>query len=121
MTPEELAALDLEVARAEGIKLVNGLIPDAIPALDFNGNRFPDDPGGSPYQPTRDWIEAGRLMVKYDLDVRKRGDGWISYPSRPPDMNAYILERSGALTKSRGPTPQVAICRAVVAIAGAQK
>lgn len=96
MSPEELAKLDLAVAKAEGF----------IFGTDGKG-LWHDSNGmfvGYRYQPTRDGAEAMRLMEKYRLWVspdRFEGDEWTAV-------------RPGVLMK--GPTPAIAICRAVVAL-----
>lgn len=119
---EELSALDLAVAKAEGIA-------DAIISYDSKGenpmcvsqSRFeaalPKTPG--PYQPTRDPAEALRLLEKHKLLLfpvsQHDGDGM------PIDGDHGWAAASGTPTLDffnahQGSTPAIAICRAVVAL-----
>lgn len=110
MTPEELAELDLVVAKAEGYNfaeivtepqrygrdepfvVVNGALVSPTKCITFS--------------PTRDGAEALRLLEKYRLTLWHSGSGWSSWVSFRPRAIAPC-----------GPTPAIAICRAVVALA----
>lgn len=89
----ELDALDLAVAKAEGIHLH----PDSLQVI-----------GGATYHPTRDGAEAMRLLEKYRIDLCfVQNEKWIAFPDRGNDMLPHDGE---------GSTPAIAICRAVVAV-----
>lgn len=99
MTPKddaELAALDLAVAMADGDAVtISGVQP------------WMDTPtcfvNGIPYRPTTNGAEAMRMLVKYRLNLFA-GEPWEAW-----------LE---GIKLGVGPTPGIAICRAVVALKG---
>lgn len=100
MTNEELAALDCAVARAEG---------DSTAAI-IKGRCYARiDSGQRVYMPTRVWDDAGRLLVKYQGSLGFRAqDKWYC-----------VLVQDGRVTEfgdAYGETPQIAICRAVIAL-----
>lgn len=105
----ELAQLDLAVARAEGFE---GAI-EAHMTNPPSGHvcwRIIDgraDYAGGPYRPTRDPAEWTRLQVKYEISVlaNRREGGWLAAYMNPDQEYEY------------GPTPAIAICKAVIAIA----
>lgn len=59
MTEQELAELDLAVAKAEGLDVVNGI-----------------DPDGQLYRPTRDRDLAMRLLEKHKLELHPARNYW---------------------------------------------
>lgn len=110
MTPQELAELDLAVARVEGIDIHHGFIDDGWTGPDHNGKRHR---AFKMYQPTRDAQEAMRLQVAYDLRVWPEG----SPNARRWGAQAAFLPLKQALKSgSHGATPCEAICRCVVAL-----
>lgn len=102
MTPEELAKLDREVALAEG-----GIITASDGYGDFV--QFPDGRMVQLclFRPASDGAEAMRLLEKYGLSLvhDQTAPGWFCC-------------RQGEPGQGRGPTPAIAICRAVVALKG---
>lgn len=116
MTPAELAALDLAVARIEGWREWRGppdigwsqgclywIAPEA-PSPE-PGDRWPEeqDRYGVIYPAyTRKPEEVMRLLEKYCINVGKGNNGW------------YAFAKDHAF--QHGPTPAVAICRAVVTL-----
>lgn len=125
MTEQEMAELDLAVAKAEGwipcwdgpgfpiseysarvIGIKRELLPvrfaDKVPAYrnpdhDFAYMNFSD------YSPTRDPAEAMRLLEKYGFGLAPHEGGWMC---------------GNAGLSGRGATPCLAICAAVVALKG---
>lgn len=115
LTLQELADLDFAVAHAEGVV-------DELEAADREGCAFvrrspKTRPGAAviyeTWAPTRDRAHAMRLMEKYRLDVvcNSVGSVW--------GVMSYDLDTNETSTYS-GPTPMVAICRAVAAIKAAK-
>lgn len=99
MTPQELAELDLAVAKAEG----HTVYTDGACWHKQDGTML------SAYQPTRDGAEAMRLLEKYELQLMCLVEGdWLC--CGPNDNDKW----------KRGPTPAIAICRAVVALNATQ-
>lgn len=100
MTDQELDALDLEVALAEEAKLTD------IGWIEFKPG-WPNNP--SEYRPTRDSAEAMRLLVKHGLTVR---------PAPTPGKSGWRATRwdDGAISLNWGLTPEIAICKAIVAL-----
>ena len=95
MTPKELAELDLAVAKAEGFAFIGN---DAtVIRRKYSRHR-------EKYQPTRDGAEAMRLLEKYHISVLH---------FMPED---FWLAQTDTLDGVRGPTPTIAICRAVAAL-----
>lgn len=115
MTDQELAELDLAVAKIEGMQ---------EPAITVSALYIlPPEPGrcrirrfGGPeielYEPTRDRDLAMRLLEKYDLSLSRRRRGGAS-PSLK--WHAWIKNK---VHKAEGETPCIAICRVVVALKG---
>lgn len=105
MSEQELAELDIAVAKAEGLR-IDKLPPPRIKTF------VSDDNGESwhIFEPTRDWNEAGRLLEKYKLTLE---------PSAMKASHTYWGVSAGGKFIVDGPTPQVAICKAVVALAAA--
>lgn len=106
MTPQELAELDLAVAKAEG------LIAFIIDYGTECGGRIACEAGLNighmrVYQPTRDAQEAGRLLVKYNLSL-----------IAPIPGGKYWYANWGLAHEAAGETPWIAACNAVVALGG---
>jgi hypothetical protein len=102
MTDQELAELDLAVARADGTFLppYGVAVSDEREVINIGE-----------YQPTRDRAEAQRLQEKYQLEVSP----WLDPYGKPTgDWRARATNEFS----QRGPTPAIAICRAVVALKG---
>lgn len=115
MTPQELAELDLAVAKAEGYNYaeivtepqrygreepfvaVNGVLVSPTRVVAFC--------------PSCDAHEAMRLMQKYRLQVWPGKSGWWA---------AGYREMEDGVPGQNGPTPAIAICRAVVALKEAE-
>lgn len=96
MTPDDLAALDLAVAKAIGLNVGregNGVYRIG---MSFLAGR---------YAPTTDREEAMRLLETYRLKLMPFSGGWTAFL---PTVGEQI-----------GPTPAIAICRAVVAMKAA--
>lgn len=135
MTNDELAALDLAVAKAEGwtpcwdgpgfpkskhsakvIRIKRDVLPanfaDKIPQYrnpdhDFAYMNFSD------YSPTRDPVEAMRLQVEHLIGLHpplQKGGDWTAYYEGSAS-DASVYETTGA-------TPMIAIALARVALAG---
>ncbi len=100
MTPQELADLDLAAAKAQALdaRIVGSIENDDGPRCLVCGR--------GEYSPTRDGAEAMRLLEKYRLSLR---------PHVHPNWRVYDYH---AEYESFGPTPAIAICRAVVALKG---
>jgi hypothetical protein len=104
VTEQELAELDMAVAHAIGIS-------DAFISYNQHGEKpmcvtyTIRPPDGGPYQPTRNPAEAMRLLEKHKLQVGPDGAGWYA---------CRCFQEEG----SYGPTPAIAICKAVVALQG---
>lgn len=104
MNENELAELDLAVAKAEGLNA--GLMVGTgcvvhVPGDENNREDFRE------YHPSTDPKEAMRLMIKYQLRVepiRSIGTPWACGPG----LNRFEFEV--------GATPAIAICRATVAL-----
>lgn len=109
MTEQELAALDLAVAKAEGYE--NARLNRAGDACLIR-NAFP-----SVYRP-RDPAEAMRLLEKYKLSViwvaLGESASWVATRSGDYNIKDDVLSRTHQAT---GETPCIAICKAVVALA----
>ena len=94
------SALDWSVARAAGVN---------VEVVDYGntiGVRTTDSKNyGNQYQPSSDWSHCGPLIAEHRIYVEPRGD--ISRASTNHPKNGVNYEY--------GPTPQIAICRAVVA------
>lgn len=108
MTNEELGALDLAVAKAEGVREDCHEVGGRARGPEFC-------PLGRTkvcqqcYRPTRDPAEAMRLLEKYELRVQADGHGgWFA--------DAPGWKGNDGLPFC-GPTPAIAICRAVVSLA----
>ncbi|PHM42369.1 phage protein NinX family protein [Xenorhabdus szentirmaii] len=109
-------ALDYAVAMIEHSPTViseSGKCIVGIPNLicrDFNGNLMPEY---YPYSPSTDWALCGQLIDKYLDDlayVAFRGPYWIA------NSRIVRLEDDFSIFQTQeGKTPQIAICRAVVA------
>lgn len=105
MTDKELAELDLAVAKEEGIAAYKWTHPTT------KNLWVRMDENGAIYQPTRDGSEAMRLLEKYRLTV--------SYDDERACWECnFILRNESEFVN--GPTPSIAICRAVVALKGAK-
>lgn len=104
MTEQEMWDLDYAVALA--IELPNlkmdSVFGVGVWTLTPQGHHF------ETYQPTRDPVEAMRLLVKYRLDLRYQTGGHWECEQAPQSYPAW------------GPTPCIAICAAVVALKGAK-
>lgn len=93
-------ALNRWTAKAQGWK------------LDCTGRWLDDDQFKAwkiDYTPSTNWQQAGELVEKYEISLGKHGslEIWAA------DLNPHNI---GTLGKNwHGPTPQIAICRAVVA------
>lgn len=110
MNDQELAELDLAVAKAEGHDeaFVQSYwyeleVPTCVLADPLN-------PRYARYRPTRDGAEAMRLLVKYEMVLMP------PYKSNPHWSAGSVHAKLASY--SNGPTPAIAICRAVVAIRG---
>ena len=110
MTDQELAELDLAVARAEGFPAE--LVPPAPRCI---AERPPELGGTGLYQPTRDGAEAMRLLTTHSLTVGPAAEDWWSCRANERDGKLPAV-----LGYAYGPTPAIAICRAVVAIRGSK-
>lgn len=99
MNAEELAELDLAVAKAEGFSAarLGGCDGDVC----WTGERI--------FSPTRDRAEAMRLLCERLDGLYRDGDVWF----------AYKLEVDGGRVARFNKDPFVAICRAVVALKSA--
>lgn len=98
----ELAELDLAVARIEGMTsptLWPGKNWSASVTVERHGSRYA-------YYPTSDHAEAMRLLEKYRLIVGPDGSAWSAL--HPDDHECDFM--------GHGPTPAIAIARAVVAL-----
>jgi len=105
VTPQELAELDLAVAKAEGLR---AYIDDEYGCRTAWNAK---DGGPFPFKPSTNPAEAMRLLVKYNLDLLCGGHpGW--YAEGPDGV---------ADSDTTGPTPEIAICRAVAALASRDK
>lgn len=101
MTPQELAELDLAVAKAEGIFL--------FPTVDERAGR--QHGHAELYQPTRDGAEAMRLLEKYLLAV------FTHFMTDGTPVGYWMVTgRDYKTILGSGPTPAIAICRAVIAL-----
>lgn len=106
MTEAELAELDLAVARIESISAAIFDKPVLCWKIDEQGKFI------GLYQPTRDGAEAMRLLEKYRLGLNFYAEGnWECYFPHAIGNAEYVV----------GPTPAIAICRAVVALRAAQR
>lgn len=94
MNDRELAELDLAVAKAEGFE-----------CWIESGQCFAKRDGSWGFMPTRDTVEAMRLLEKYELDL---------YFCEVDGKPAWDAGHDGAHDPSE--TPCVAIARAVVAL-----
>jgi hypothetical protein len=108
VTPQELAELDLAVAKAEKIPHCwNALERRVAPIGKIRGfSTMTSKNGFIWYHPTEDGAEAMRLLEKYRLSLR---------PHDHPNWRVYDYHTE---RESIGPTPAIAICRAVVALKG---
>lgn len=122
MSPQELAELDLAVARVEGRRnprleeetpfsevmcMIDVEEDDIAAAVDFDISRkviYQDE-----YKPTRDAQEAMRLMVKYELYLGPWKGRW--WACRNASLTKYGDDTSGE-------TPCIAICKAVCQLGG---
>lgn len=119
MTPQELAELDLAVARVEGKRnprleeetpfnevmcMIDVEEDDIAAAVDFDISRkviYCDT-----YQPTRDAQEAMRLLERYGFNLWRKEQWVCDRFGGDPDCAGI------------GSTPCEAICRCVVALGG---
>lgn len=104
MTEQELEELDLAVAEAEGIPARRGDAPDAI--VKAPGIWRPDAEGGYvEYNPTRDPVEAMRLLIQMKAEVsydRTTGK-WCVNDSQDGDLMVAICKAVVALHKAKEP------------------
>jgi hypothetical protein len=102
MTEQELAELDLAVARVEGIEAEISM-SRGIPLVPMCCVR---KPFFRLYQPSRDPVEAMRLLEKHRLMLEPvyKEAGWHCYWPQDGGVEGY------------GETPCIAICRAVVTL-----
>lgn len=56
------------------------------------------------YNPQESWALGGPLKTKHQIGGGPVGGGWTAYPSRPNEPTDWLM----------GPSPLVAICRAVI-------
>lgn len=96
MSPQELAELDLAVARAEGVRLH----PEAYWWIRPSDGQYQ----AGQYHPTSDAAEAMRLLEKYRFSI---------WPDHQEWRILLVLEEGDVYAV--GPTAAIAICRAVVA------
>ncbi|CDG21039.1 conserved protein of unknown function [Xenorhabdus poinarii G6] len=64
------------------------------------------------YSPSTDWEQCGQLIEKYIDDLTHmafRGDHWVA------NCRAVLVDDFSIFKTQTGDTPQIAICRAVVA------
>lgn len=115
MTPEQMTELDLAVARVEGLEArIDGDYCE-ICETDQDGTRW-----WRYYVPTRNWSDAGPLVKRYGIAVwpiSDNGEQWEAEAKywevagapkgMGPDREHYV---------GFGPTPLIAICRAVASI-----
>ena len=114
MTDDELTELDLAVAR---------LVCDAGPLPPFRWvvDGMPPDVFAKgrwhKYSPSRDWSDAGPLVERYNVAVWPIAEsGHYEAEARYWDANGGLGGDTARHFVGLGPTPMVAICRAVVAI-----
>ena len=111
MTPKELAELDVAVAKAEGYT-EEQMTPSYYSPT---GRLFPPNGGEyvllANYSPTRDGAEAMRLLEKYGIDVMCK-----TYDKKVWTACPWETKPGGIVVRAEGPTPAIAICKAVVAL-----
>lgn len=100
---KELAELDRAVALAEGW---------AAKVCEVRGG-FACYAGVNRYQPTRDGAEAMRLLERHKMDLT-----WRKLPDGEEQWQTYAGDDGcgGPAAFGSGPSPAIAICRAVVAL-----
>lgn len=118
MTEGEMSILDLAVAKAEGLR-TDSLRGPRI-------KTFITEDGGESWRvfsPTRDPVEAMRLLEKHRLSMRPTARGlsghphkWCSYKFYTPAGADHMIQERGF-----GETPCIAICRVVDALAANRK
>jgi len=102
-------ALDYWTAKAQGWRKARHDNP-AIFCSIWNGNRTPV----KEYTPSTNWQQAGELVDKYNLIIQpllEKIHIWGASKVYDWDMNDDPMYE----WVQKGPTPQIAICRAVVA------
>ena len=101
MSDEELAKLDLQVARAIGWTQWGPC--DGLHWQDMDGNHTRD---GTPFTPSTEWSDAGPLVTEYNIDLERCWRG---------ESRGFWWKAGYAGDVDSGPTPLIAICRAVIA------
>ena len=111
MDDMELAELDLAVARATGRDVIKGFgVPGEEEWLILNEQGIYDWIGN--YQPTRNWSDCGPLVEW----MRNRGAEVLLMSDGLKGRGWEFQWTEYAADTVRGPTPLIAICRAVVAM-----
>lgn len=92
------------VAKAEGLDVRVAKPHYGAPARVFVQYRGEATERCERYNPHESWALGGPLKTKHEIGDGPVRGGWTAYPSRPNEPTDWLL----------GPTPLVAICRAVV-------
>lgn len=113
MTDKELAELDLAVAKAEGLAGVIEAFMTNPPSGHFCFLLKDGKPDFTryPYRPSRASTEAMLLQEKHLLGVQYRDGEW--------EAGRVVDDYEGLVAIAYGPTPAIAICRAVIKLHGA--
>lgn len=92
------------VAKAEGLDVHVAKPHYGAPARVFVQYRGEATERWERYNPQETWALGGPLKTKHQIGDGPVRGGWTAYPSRPNEPTDWLI----------GPTPLVAICRAVI-------
>ncbi|ROQ49142.1 phage protein NinX family protein [Pseudomonas putida] len=92
------------VAKAEGLDVHVAKPHYGAPARVFVRYRGEATERCERYNPQESWMLGGPLKTKHQIGDGPVRGGWTAYPSRPNEPTDWLM----------GPSPLVAICRAVI-------
>lgn len=97
-------ALAWAVAKAERLDVHVAKPHYGAPARVFVNYRGEATERCERYNPQESWALGGPLKIKHQIGDGPALGGWTAYPSRPNEPTDWLM----------GPSPLVAICRAVI-------
>lgn len=120
MTPQELAELNLAVAKALFPDKVWHISPEHVCQYRVRTGTAPCEFYDVPFQAATDRKVAMLLLEEYRFIIRPDGDGWACYREKYTPVE--IAGQQGLIEDieghALGPTPCIAICRSVVELKG---